>query len=355
MTADQQAPVNRPQPRQGPTINLDRQMSKVRFSPCGGFLVAGGYDAGVRRWEAAATALDPLPALTGHHGWVQALAFHPDRRRLFTADSWGEIRCWPFAERQARPLRIMPSAHDGWIRDLAVSADGRLLASCGMDRKVRLWSVEDGSKLRELTEHNADVFAVAFHPDGRSLVSGDLLGNVKEWDVASGRKTREFNCRVLHTLSRLQDVGGVRCLVFDAAGRTLACAGTRPSTGGNVQGTPTILLFNWATGRLEHTQSVGGSGDGFVYDLAFHPGGFVMAVSSGNPGAGKLYFHRPGDPNPFFLSTRMANCHSLAVHPRGNRLVVAATNSGSNGNGRPLRNGEYPGNFSPLHLWEMPG
>jgi hypothetical protein len=34
--------------------------------------------------------------------------------------------------------------------------------------------------------------------------------------------------------------------------------------------------------------------------------------------------------------------------------VVAATNGGSNGNGRPLRNGEYPGNFSPLHVWEMP-
>jgi hypothetical protein len=344
---------NPPRPRLARTVNLDRQVCKVRFSPCGRFLAAGGYEANVRRWAVDGAALNPLPPLTGHNGWVQALAFHPDRRRLFSADSWGEVRCWPYADREAAPTRVIRAAHDGWVRDLAISADGRLLATCGMDRKVRIWSTEDGRKLHEMAEHNADVFAVAFHPDNRALVSGDLLGNVKQWDAATGRKTRDLNARVLYLESRLQHVGGVRCLLFDAAGRTLACAGTRPSVGANVQGTPTILLFDWANGRVQHTVSVGGNGDGFVYDAAFHAAGHLMAVSSGNPGAGKLFFHRPGEQAPFFLSTQMPNCHSLAVHPGGTRLVVAATNSGSNGNGRPLQNGQYPGNFSPLHVWEM--
>jgi WD40 repeat protein len=223
-----------------------------------------------------------------------------------------------------------------------------------MDRKVRIWSAEDGRKLHELSGHDGDVFAVAFHPDSRALVSGDLYGNVHQWDVTTGQKTRSFDCRALYTVSRLQDVGGVRCLVFNGTGGTLACAGTRPSGGGNVQGVPTILNFDWANGRLQHTLAVGAGGDGFVYDLAFHNAGFVMAVTSGNPGTGRFFFHRPGDNEPFFNHTRMPNCHSLAVHPDGKRLVVAATNAGSNGNGRPLRNGEYPGNFSPLHVWEMP-
>lgn len=344
----------RPQPRQFRTMNVDRQISRVRFGPCGRFLVAGGFDGNVRRWAVDGDTFTAMPALAGHNGWVQAIAFHPDRRRLLTADSWGEIRWWAHADREPNPIKTIRSAHDGWVRDLAVSGDGRLFATCGMDRKVRLWSAEDGRKIHELAEHNADVFAVAFHPDNRSLISGDQFGNVKQWDVATGRKTRDFNGRVLHMLSRLQDVGGVRCLSFDAAGRTLACTGTRPSVGANVQGTPTILLFDWASGRLQHTVSVGNDGDGFVYDLAFHSTGYIMAVTSGNPGAGKLFFHRPGEPNPFFQSTQMPNCHSLAVHPGGRRLVVAATNSGSNGNGRPLQNGQYPGNFSPLHVWDLP-
>jgi WD40 repeat protein len=354
MSADQQRPPANPQPRQVRTVNPDCQMCKVRLSRCGQFLAAGGFDGKVHRWEVSDSALTALPPLLGHHGWVQALAFHADGERLFTADSWGAVRCWRHAERQPTCLRELPAAHDGWIHDLALSPDGNLLATCGMDQKVRLWSIGEGTLVRELAGHDGNVFAVAFHPDGRKLVSGDLHGNVYEWEVATGRKTRDFNARVLYTESRLQDVGGVRCLDFDLQGRTLACGGTRPVNGGNVQGTPTILLFDTATGRLQHTLSVGGSGDGFVYDLAFHPAGYVMAVASGNPGTGKFFFQRPGETNPFFLWTRMPNCHSLAFHRVSRRLIVTATNAGSNGNGRPVRNGEYRANFSPLHVWELP-
>ena len=356
MTAQAQAPANRFEPRQGPTVNLDCQLGTVRYSPCGRFLAAGAYDATVRRWEVTDAGFTAMPSLTGHRGWVQALAFHPDRRRLFTADSWGEVRSWTYAERQAPPVRTMAAAHDGWIRDLAISPDGRLLATCGRDQKVRLWSIEDGRKLHELTEHNDDVFSVAFHPDGRSLVSGDLHGNVKQWDVANGRKMREFACRPLffNAANFEQNVGGVRRLVFDAQGRTLACAGSRARTGGNVQGHPTALLFDWASGQLRHTLVVGDGADGYMYDVAFHATGFLMGVTSGNPGTGKFFFIRPGEQTPFFLSTRMTNCQSLAVHPNGTRLVVAATNAGSNGNGRPLRNGVYAANMSPLHVWDLP-
>ena len=51
----------------------------------------------------------------------------------------------------------------------------------------------------------------------------------------------------------------------------------------------------------------------------------------------------------------MPNCHSLAVHPGGRRLAVVATNGGSNGNGRASIRASTPGNWSPLHLWDLPG
>jgi WD40 repeat protein len=343
------------QPKQGKPVNLDRQVCTLRFSPCGKFLAAGGSDTTVRRLDATTDALAALPPLIGHNGWVQALAFHPDGKRLLTADSWGELRCWPFADREPKPLWVVKQAHDGWLRGVAVSPDGSSIATCGRDGKVCLWSAADGKKLRECIGHKEDVFSVAFHPDGKSLVSGDLKGVVKQWDVVTGKPTREFDGRVLHTLSRLQDVGGARCLVFDTKGTTLACAGTKPVNGGNVQGTPTVLLFDWATGKLKHTLNVGGNGDGFVYDLAFHPTGFVIGVTSGNPGTGKFFFMQPGDSKPFFLTPKMANCHALAVDPSWTRLVVAATNTGSNGNGRNLnKKKEYPGNYSPLFVWRFP-
>jgi hypothetical protein len=98
----------------------------------------------------------------------------------------------------------------------------------------------------------------------------------------------------------------------------------------------------------------GTTNEGYVLDLSWHKDGFVMAVTSGQPGQGKLFFHRPGEAQPFFTTAKMANCHSLAVHPNGTRLVVSATNANSSGNGRPLTKAkEYPGNTSPLYFWEV--
>jgi WD40 repeat protein len=343
------------QPKEAKALKADRQLAIVRFSPCGRILAGGCFDGTVRRWDLSAEEMPELAPIKGLGGWVQALAFHSDGKRLFAADSWGKLCAFPYADAEPQPLWSVAEAHNGWIRMLAVSPDGSRLATCGIDQKIRLWSAEDGKLQTELTGHSEDVFAVAFHPDGKSLVSGDHKGVVKKWDLADGSVTREFDAKVLFSVSRLQDVGGVRAVAFDREGKTLACAGTTPKNGGNVQGTPTTLLFDWETGKLQHTLKVGNDGDAYVCELCFHPGGFVMGVTSGNPGVGKLFFHRPGDEQPFFIQTKMPNCHSLAVHPNGIRLAVSATNGGSNGNGRRIgKDGEYPGNYSPLHILDLP-
>jgi hypothetical protein len=159
----------------------------------------------------------------------------------------------------------------------------------------------------------------------------------------------------MYKLDRIQDVGGVRCLAFDPSGQTLAAGGCIPVTGGFVEGMPLLVFFDAETGKVRQSLEVGKRNEGYVHDLHWHKDGFVMAVTSGQPGQGKMLFHRPGEAAPFFTAARMANCHALAIHPAGRRLVVAATNAGSAGNGRPLtKDKQYRGNWSPLHIWEMP-
>jgi WD40 repeat protein len=341
-------------PKQTKVINLEQQACMLRFSPDGKVLAAACFDQVVRRLDATTDPFAPLPPVAGHNGWVQCLAFHPDGKRAFSADTWGQVRAWPFAEAEPKPLWNVAQAHDGWVRGLVVSPDGKTLATCGADRAIRLWSADDGKKLTELAA-GEDVHALLFHPDGKSLVSGDLKGVVKVWDVASGKAARELDARGLYLYERLQDVGGVRCLAFDKTGATLACGGCQPKGGGFVEGTLLILLFDWVSGKVKETITFGAAADGFVKDLHLHADGFLMAVSSGQPGNGKLFFFNPGDKEPFFTAP-MANCHSLALHPNGTRLAVAATNANSAGNGRPMTaNKEYPGNFSPIHIWDMPG
>ena len=196
--------------------------------------------------------------------------------------------------------------------------------------------------------------SIAFHPDGKSIVSGDAKGVIRQWDLKSAKAGREFDGRNLHFKDRIQDVGGVRCFAFDSAGSTLFAGGSQPKTGGFVQGVLALLGFDWSTGKATTTHVGTNDAEGYILDLAWHPAGFVMGVSSGQPGQGKLFFHRPEDAQPFFTSP-LPNAHSLAVHPGGKRLAVAATNANSAGNGRQIGKGkEYPGNFSPLHVFDFP-
>jgi WD40 repeat protein len=346
--------LKKTEPKQAKVIEAEPQVRRIRFSPCGKILAAGGYDARVRRWNFAADDTPEMPSLVGHHAWVEAIAFAPAGNLLFSGDSWGQLACWSdYAAEQPGVKWKHEQSHDGWIRDLAVSADGQLIASCGTDRCVRVWSTGDGTKRHELAAYGHDLLQVRFLPDG-TLVTGDDRGWVKQWRL-DGSLVREFDASVLYSLSRLQDVGGVHALAVDPAGNRIAVGGTTPKGGGTVTGIPTVLLFDLATGEQKQKWELGSVNDCYVADMAFRPEGYLCLVTYGTPGLGQLLYLLPEQASPFFTEKKMQNCHSLAWHPAGQQLVVAATNGGSNGNGRPLdKEGKYPGNKSPLHVLHLP-
>lgn len=342
-------------PQPGKILERHPQVCSARFTPDGRFLIAGGFDGLISRWDATQESFPELPAVTGHEGWVTEVCFEPTGTVAISADSWGRLRCWSLAEPASPPRWEHPAAHTSAIQSLAVNSDGTMIASAGNDRLVRCWSVADGHKLHEFNKHTAPVLRVATQPGGQLLASGDLHGQVHLWDLSHGAWVLTCDAGSLFKLDRLQDTGGVRALTFDPTGAQLVVGGTKVANGGNVQGVPTLLVFETATGKLLQTLELGVSGDVYVSDLAFHPAGFLIIAISGNPGVGKLMFRRLDDAEPIALLTNIPNCHSLSLHPQRKALAVVGTNSGSNGNGRQLdKNGEYPDNFSPIHILTLP-
>ncbi len=358
-------------PKPFTVIPTERQIASIRFSPDGKFLFAAGRDGKIHRWdfsqpptEASPDApkekqppqpvIPELPPLSGHDGWVSQIAFHPKGSLLFSSDSWGRLIGWSLAGEAPQPAWNVPAAHDGWIRQIALSPNGEQLATCGLDKAIRLWSTVDGKKLQEFAGQSEDVYSLAFHPDGQSLVSGDLKGIVKQWNLAEGQVVRQFDATILYLLSNIQDVGGVRVLAFDTAGETLAVAGAKPATGGFVEALPHVKFFKWSDGTEIQTLNIGEKTEGFVHELAFHSAGYWIGVCSGQPGRGRYFFHRTGEPAPFFTGDQqMPNCHSVALHPGGERLAVIS-NAGTYGQQRSkAREGIYPGNTSPIHVFDL--
>jgi WD40 repeat protein len=342
------APADPNQPRElGKPLAPPAQVGRLRFSPCGKVLAAAAFDGTVRRWDV--TGKDPaeLAPLTGHNGWVTGLAFGPDV--LFSSDSWGRLSAWDYAAKDMKLLWTAEAAHDGWARAVAVSADR--VATGGRDGFVRLWDPKTGTKTGEI-KTPADVLAVTFSPDGKTVLAGDLFGVVREFEL-NGKEVRTFEAKELHKFDRVQDVGGVRCLLFSADGKTLFVAGAEPKTGAFVQCVPVVLAFDRTTGKRLSAWKGANDNEGYVTDLLWHPAGHLVGTTSGQPGQGKLFFLKPGAAAPF-VAVAKPNCHSVAIHPAADRLAVAMTNANSAGNGRvKSKDGEYPGNYSPVQLYQV--
>lgn len=337
------------QPRPGKTLERPRQLWQARFSPCGKYLIASGYDALVHRWDISGAEPAAMPALAGHHAWVQALAFGPSGDLVYSADSWGRLAAYRYAQPRTDAVWDDHAAHPAWIRALAVSLGGETLATAGNETVVRLWSAADGKPLGELPGHAKIVFSVAFHPDGKSLVTGDLYGKLRHWDLESRKVVRELDASTLYQFDKIQECGGARHLAFNADGTRLLCAGQKTPGGGFAVGLPCVLMYDWATGTQLQEMQFGADDEGFVYDAQFHPAGFVMSASCAFPGKGQLWFWQPGSGKPFYVGKDMPNGRSISLHPDGQRLAYMVCIS-RNQNGRGAPGEAYADGSAKIHL-----
>ena len=334
------------------TLKHTRQLTRCRFSPCGQYVVAGGLDNLLHRWE---LATEKKTELAGHTCWIGALAFHPDGKRLFAVDYHGALLCWPYTEAAPKPLWSVKEAHGGWARAVAVSPDGKLVVTAGDDRIVRVWSADTGKPMRELPGHKGCIFSLAFHPSGLHLVSGDLFGVVKQWECATGKWVRDLDASTLHTRKEdfLADVGGVRAIAFNADGSRMACSGlTEAESNTFCPGTPAGIVFDWASGKAQLQLRTKEKADGYINTLRYLPDGTLAGLGEGASGAA-LWFWKPGAAESFH-ALKGHSGYEIDLHPDGLRLAAVLFEPlGRGGNGRHAKPGEYIPNGAVVRIFNL--
>jgi WD40 repeat protein len=121
----------------------------------GRYTLTGDAGGTIRIWEKG----EEIGVLTGHHGWVSALAFSPDSRSFASGDTSGSIRLWDSSKGES--VESYPG-HTKPILALAFSADGRYLATASEDRTGRIWDVQAGRQLALLRGHKHELTGVVF-------------------------------------------------------------------------------------------------------------------------------------------------------------------------------------------------
>ncbi len=252
-----------------------------------------------------AGALARLGTVRLRHGnLIQAVAFAPDGKLLFSTGNDRIIRVWDSATGQERghlkgqstlpitwlhissdgktlvargadhlvcfwdvdthrELRRLPRQKDG-VNCLALSRDERLLFTGGQSGVIRQLLAPTGLEMRHLTGHPGPVMRLLLTPDGKQLISAGLDNSVRVWDVAKGALIR-----VLEAVPGPPKAGAEVVLALAPDGGVLAIA--MPTQPIKLWDLATLKQLPWSP----ENQAKGGL-------LAFSPSGKVLAVAERN-------------------------------------------------------------------------
>jgi WD40 repeat protein len=203
----------------------------LAISPGGKLLASGSLGPVLRLWKLDGDEPEAWAALANEENapavGVSSLSFSGDGKLLAAGSHLGKqtLRVWDVGGDRVDE-RPMPPAH---ARVVQFSPNDRILAFAGDDAVINLWSLagEQPKKLHQLKGHTDTspppaIKSLAFSPAGDALASGAGDKRLVLWDVASGRKVREW-----------QLLDEARALAFAPDGRHLAV--------GNDDGTMYVL------------------------------------------------------------------------------------------------------------------
>ncbi|KAK5654774.1 hypothetical protein OQA88_6810 [Cercophora sp. LCS_1] len=195
-----------------------------------------------------------MRVISGHLGWVRALAVEPDNKWFASGAGDRTIKIWDLATGN---LKLTLTGHISTVRGLAVSPRHPYMFSCGEDKMVKCWDLETNKVIRHYHGHLSGVYTLALHPTLDVLVTGGRDGVARVWDM----RTRSN----VHVLSG--HTGTVADLVCQEADPQVITASLDS----------TVRMWDLAAGKTMGVLTHHKKG---VRALATHPTEFTFATGS---------------------------------------------------------------------------
>lgn len=298
-----------------------RPLYSCKIDLSGNYLLAGAQGSIFNRWDLVSAANTQL---SGHKSWVRRFDLHRSSSLMITGAYEGKIAWWDVASDQPKPQHLI-TAHKGFVRGVSFSPDGSLVATAGNDRLIKIWSVQNAKLVQTLAGHEHQIYNVKFHPSGHHLLSGDLRGNIKQWDTKNWKQVRKFDGSAIYKYDKTfhGHIGGVRGMDISRDGKYFAISGIGEVSNAFAGiGVPTVILFDWETGKRLAIMTPSDNFKGTCWGVRFHPENDFIAAVGGNS-SGMIWFWKLGEQKPYFSQKVKSVPYDLDFHPDGLRLCIA--------------------------------
>ena len=146
-----------------------------------------GVVEGILRVFPKSPLVEGVPAVTAD-GWRAYFA----SSGMFSGESIvedGTLKVWDL---QNETVERILTGHTGWVTAVAVTPDGRWAISGSGDQTLKVWNLKTGTEERTLTGHTNSIIAVAVTPDGRRAISTAYDSTLKVWDLQTGQTLASF-------------------------------------------------------------------------------------------------------------------------------------------------------------------
>jgi hypothetical protein len=157
-----------------------------------------------------------------HKAAVTDVTWRDDSNVLASASEDGSVKLWQM-ENGAQIKST--NAHGGGVAAVRFAHDGRL-ATCGRDKVAKAWDTS-GGQIRAFEAFPDLALEVAFTHDGKRIVAGDWTGLVRIWQVEDGARVAELSSNpptLEMILAKLREEAAAKLAAADKATAELEAA-----------------------------------------------------------------------------------------------------------------------------------
>nr|ABS01292.1 similar to activated kinase C receptor [Trypanosoma carassii] len=166
-------------------------VSDVALSNNGDFAVSASWDRSLRLWSLQNGQCQHK--FLSHTKDVLSVAFSPDNRQIVSGGRDNALRLWNVKGDCMHTFGR--DAHTDWVSCVRFSPSLQtpLIVSGGWDNLVKVWDLRTSKLVTNLAGHKNCVTSVTVSPDGSLCASSDRNGVARLWDLNQGEALWELS------------------------------------------------------------------------------------------------------------------------------------------------------------------